>query len=187
MCFFSHQDSAALRAWGEPDISPFTNAQGLGTWRLESVPGWSMRVLPDIAIWELDGLSRVGLARQIAQSGGSSEKVHRPPGGTLVSPAGSHNLVGAVSFGQAMLVAIWPFFLERAVWEIGPLPGTEARLFFFLYWFILIMVSQGVSPDTSPHRKSGLRWPRRFFDHKLNKNRRGFEQHVRDQRKDLLS
>ena len=51
-----------------------------------------------------------GLARLSAQSVEPPGKVHLPPGGTLVSPAGSHNLVGAVSIGQAMLVANWPFF-----------------------------------------------------------------------------
>ena len=64
----------------------------------------------NIAIWEQDGHSRVGLARLSTHSVEPSGKVHGPPGGTLVSLAGSHNPVGAVSFGQAMLVASWSFF-----------------------------------------------------------------------------
>ena len=63
----------------------------------------------------------LGLARLRAQSMEPLGKVHLPPGGTLVSPAGSHNLVGAVSIGQAMLVANRAPFLERVVGEISRL------------------------------------------------------------------
>ena len=36
---------------------------------------------------------------------------------------GSHNFVGAVGIGQAMLVANWLFFWKEPDREIGPLPG----------------------------------------------------------------
>ena len=55
-----------------------------------------------------------------------------------MSPAGSHNLVGAVSIGQAMLVAwlhlqpIGPF-LERAVGEIGPPAWRKGWVFHFFF------------------------------------------------------
>ena len=97
----------------------------------------SSRVVRGVNPWTSPSGSRtafpyLGLARLSAQSVEPPGKVHLSPGGTLVSPTGSQNLVGAVSIGQAMLVANRPF-LERAVAEIGSLPGLKAGLFFFLY------------------------------------------------------
>ena len=61
-----------------------------------------------------------GLARLSAQSVEPPGKVHLPSGGTLVSPAGSHNLVGAVSIGQDMLVANRPFFGKSCTGDRPP-------------------------------------------------------------------
>ena len=126
---------------GEPDISPLAN---LG-WtprdgnHSEGSPksprswgGWE-RVLPDIAIWEQDSHSQVGLARLSAQAVEPSEKFYCPPGGTLVSPAGSHNPVGAVSFEQAMLVANWPFFGKGRMGRSAPCLEPRSGFSFFLY------------------------------------------------------
>ena len=57
-------------------------------------------------------------------------KVHLPPEGTLGVPVGSHNLVGAASIEQAMLVANWPFFGKSRRGD-RPLLGLMAGLFFF--------------------------------------------------------
>ena len=76
-----------------------------------------------------------GLARLSAQSVEPPRKVHLPPGGMLVSPAGSHNLVGAVSIGQAMLVANWPFFGKSHRGDRPPArPNSLAFLFSLLIY-----------------------------------------------------
>ena len=76
-----------------------------------------------------------GQGRLSAQSVEPLGKVHLPPGGTLVSPTGSHNLVGAVSFGQAMLVANWPFFGKSRRGDRAPAwPKGWAFLFSLLIY-----------------------------------------------------
>ena len=56
----------------------------------------------------------------------------RGGGGALVSPVGSHNFVGAVSIGQAMLVANWPFLGKSRTGRSAPCrPSFLAFLFFF--------------------------------------------------------
>ena len=84
-------------------------------------------------------MDRWRIIRSLLESGktkrpvcGTPGKVHLPPGGTLVSPAGSCNLVGAVSIGQAMPVANWSF-LERAVGEIGPPARPKGWIFLFFF------------------------------------------------------
>ena len=74
-----------------------------------------------------------GLARLSAQSVEPPGKVHLPPGGMLVSPAGSHNLVGAVGIGQAMLVANRPFFGKS---RMGGRPPAQPLGWAFLFFFI---------------------------------------------------
>ena len=90
--------------------------------------------------WTLPSGSRTafpysGLARLSAQSVEPPGKVHLPPGGTLVSPTGSHNLVGAVSFGQAILVANRPFFGKSRRGDRPPArPNGWAFLFSLLIY-----------------------------------------------------
>ena len=75
----------------------------------------------------------LGLARLSTQSMEPLGKVHLPPGGMLVSPAGSHNLVGAVSIGQAMLVANRPIFGKSCR---GDRPPARPKGFSFSFFFI---------------------------------------------------
>ena len=75
-----------------------------------------------------------GLARLSAQSVEPPGKVHLPLGGTLVSPTGSHNLVGAVSIGQAILVANRPFLGKSRRGDRPPAwPNGWAFLFSFFF------------------------------------------------------
>ena len=123
--------------WRRTDISPLTSL-GMGTAARGNPRTHSPRAVRGVNPWTSPSGSRTafpcsGLARLSTQSVEPLGKVYLPPGGTLVSPAGSHNLVGAVSIGQAMLVANRPF-LERAIREIGPPPDLKAGLFFLLIY-----------------------------------------------------
>ena len=55
-----------------------------------------------------------------------------------MSPAGSHNLVGAVSIGQAMLVANRPFFGKS---HRGDRPPAQPKGWVFSFISLLIYLS----------------------------------------------
>ena len=116
--------------WKDPLMTPTTPLQASFTATPPPHPP-PLPPLKILIIHEQDGHSRVGLARLSAQSVEPLGKVHRP-GETLVSPAGSHNPVGAVSFVQTVLVADWPFFGKSHRGDRPPAWPRPGISFFFI-------------------------------------------------------
>ena len=157
--------SGSLGAGGEPDIPPLTNpwldTQGRGLrWGESQKPvvlGWSGASAPRHhhlgAGWPFPS----GSGKTKRPASGTAGEGPSPPEGRWWSLADSHNPVGAVSFGQAM-------------WDRPPAWNQGQAFLFPLLIYLMILEWFGLfSPDTSPHRKSGLHWPHRFSDYKLNK------------------
>ena len=75
-----------------------------------------------------------GLARPSTQSMEPLGKAHLPPGGMLLSPAGSHNPAGAASIGQAMPAATSPPGKSRRGDRPPAWPNGWAPLFSLLIY-----------------------------------------------------